>query len=302
MEFIALDFETANQRIDSICQIGAVKFRAGKVVDTYNMLVKPAPFYFDAINISIHGITALDVTNAADFATLWKESFLPFIDNQKIICHNAGFDMNVLFSTLTKLDLSLPSIEYMCSLALARKFIKEQPTYSLGPLVKNILQYQFKHHDALDDAMACGQLYQYLIDNYDVCSYVEKEYVIGTFANNTHTLFHKKGYTPKKSRPKPVVEHISNNLQGISFCFTGKLSKARRIFESHVIAHGAKALDYIDEQTDFLIVGNYSARFGENYVSSKERMALTFNENGSEIKIIDEQTFVEFMMSFGCVI
>lgn len=55
MNFIALDFETANADLSSICQVGLVAFRDGKVADTYTTLVDPED-HFDSMNISIHGI------------------------------------------------------------------------------------------------------------------------------------------------------------------------------------------------------------------------------------------------------
>jgi len=58
MNFVALDFETANADLSSICQIGLVTFKDGEPTETYSMLVDPND-YFGGINISIHGIERL---------------------------------------------------------------------------------------------------------------------------------------------------------------------------------------------------------------------------------------------------
>ena len=63
MNFVALDFETANADLSSICQVGLVTFRDGEPADTYSMLVDPDD-YFDGINVSIHGIDTERVRGA----------------------------------------------------------------------------------------------------------------------------------------------------------------------------------------------------------------------------------------------
>ena len=55
MDFIAIDVETANPDLASICQIGLVTFRDGLVADSWQSLVNPED-YFDGLNVSIHGI------------------------------------------------------------------------------------------------------------------------------------------------------------------------------------------------------------------------------------------------------
>ncbi|MHC5058024.1 MAG: exonuclease domain-containing protein [Planctomycetota bacterium] len=62
-DFTAIDVETANADMSSICQIGLVRFGAGKPTDEWCSLVDPED-YFDDINIDIHGITEDDVVGA----------------------------------------------------------------------------------------------------------------------------------------------------------------------------------------------------------------------------------------------
>ncbi|GFP44073.1 DNA polymerase III subunit epsilon [Candidatus Hakubella thermalkaliphila] len=60
MDFIALDVETANPDLASICQIGLVEFQNSKMVNALERLVDPED-YFDGMNVSIHGIDERDV-------------------------------------------------------------------------------------------------------------------------------------------------------------------------------------------------------------------------------------------------
>jgi DNA polymerase-3 subunit epsilon len=64
MDFVALDFETANADLSSICQVGIAVFQDGEVVDTFSSLIDPDD-YFDPINSSIHGIREHHVVGAA---------------------------------------------------------------------------------------------------------------------------------------------------------------------------------------------------------------------------------------------
>ena len=55
MNFVAIDVETANADMASICSVGAVKFESGEVTSEWYSLVDPQD-YFDGLNVSIHGI------------------------------------------------------------------------------------------------------------------------------------------------------------------------------------------------------------------------------------------------------
>jgi DNA polymerase-3 subunit epsilon len=55
MRFVAIDVESANPDMGSICQIGIAKFVDGQLVGEWSTLVDPED-YFDAVNVSIHGI------------------------------------------------------------------------------------------------------------------------------------------------------------------------------------------------------------------------------------------------------
>ena len=51
MDYVAIDFETANSRGDSVCSIGLSRFSDGKEVDRYYALINPRQ-YFSRGNIT----------------------------------------------------------------------------------------------------------------------------------------------------------------------------------------------------------------------------------------------------------
>lgn len=69
MEFVALDVETANADMASICQIGVANFADGQLVEEWSSLVDPEDD-FDPINVEIHGIDEDTVAGAPTFPKL----------------------------------------------------------------------------------------------------------------------------------------------------------------------------------------------------------------------------------------
>ena len=69
--FIAIDVETANADMASICQIGIAQYSDGKLVDKWSSLINPED-YFDPINIEIHGIKPEDVVGSPSFPEIYE--------------------------------------------------------------------------------------------------------------------------------------------------------------------------------------------------------------------------------------
>ena len=93
MDFVAVDVETANSDISSICQIGIVVFKEGVMVDEWISLINPQS-HFDRINIGIHGITDADVKDAPTFSEVAAKVTSYFKDH--IVISHGPFDRNSL--------------------------------------------------------------------------------------------------------------------------------------------------------------------------------------------------------------
>ena len=53
-DFAAIDFETANECPSSVCSVGVVVVRDGKVVDTFYSLIHPEPEYYQWFCMRVH--------------------------------------------------------------------------------------------------------------------------------------------------------------------------------------------------------------------------------------------------------
>jgi len=160
MDFTAIDFETANNGRHSACQLAAVKVRGGKIVDRQCWLIKPRPFYFNPMNIQIHGIHPEAVAKEREFGDCWK-SIAPCFDDECddkcLIAHNAPFDIGVLTACLNYHNIPVPNFEFSCTKLVARYAWPGRPSYGLKALA-SWLGIEFRHHDALEDSIACASI------------------------------------------------------------------------------------------------------------------------------------------------
>jgi DNA polymerase-3 subunit epsilon len=155
-DFTAIDFETANRRKDSACQLAAVTVRNGDIVDERMWMIRPDPFFFSPSNIRIHGIRPADVEDQPTFAALWDD-IASFLADDCLIAHNAAFDLGVLLGCLSRHGIPTPEMHFSCTRLIAKETWPDRPRFGLKPL-SNWLGVEFRHHDALEDSRACAKL------------------------------------------------------------------------------------------------------------------------------------------------
>ncbi len=63
MDFVAIDFETANASRSSVCSMAAVTVENGRIVRSAYSLIRPPVLQFDFRNIQVHGIHPEQVLN-----------------------------------------------------------------------------------------------------------------------------------------------------------------------------------------------------------------------------------------------
>jgi DNA polymerase III subunit epsilon len=148
--FTAIDFETAQGKRYSICQVGLVRIENGIITDKINKLVRPPDNYYFYRNTEIHGITAAHTRSAPTFDRIWNE-LKPFIQNQTVVAHNAAFDISCLTQALIYYGLEKPSFSQQCTYKIYGK--------DLASLCRQY-KIRLQHHDALSDAIACAELYK----------------------------------------------------------------------------------------------------------------------------------------------
>lgn len=154
MNFVAIDFETANNRRNSACSVAVVEVKDGKLYDSFYALIRPPQLEFNYTNIQIHGITPADVRNKPRLPEIWPQ-LKACMENKIVIAHNASFDMSVLRSSIEEYHLSPPSFQHCCTVGIARRVWPDLPNHKLGTL-GDYFHIDFQHHNALDDARTCA--------------------------------------------------------------------------------------------------------------------------------------------------
>lgn len=167
MDFVAIDFETANRRNNSACAVGIVAYDDGEEIASFYSLIKP-PGSFSAGNVSVHGITAADVIDSPTAAELWPQIEEFFSPRWPIVAHNVPFDFPVLVCSF---ELNMPDLWAVDTLQMCRKNFNGK--HSLDACAVHYGVDLPHHHNALDDARACAGIMQSIIDEADCASALE---------------------------------------------------------------------------------------------------------------------------------
>ena len=152
--FLAIDFETANQSRDSACSLGLVRVEKNKIVHKEVHLIQPP--YRDFMFTYIHGITWKDVASAPTFQELWKDIASHFEGIDFLVAHNAKFDAGVLKACCERYQITMPTPSFKCTVQVARSQWNIYPTKL--PDVCRHLDIKLNHHEALSDALACAHI------------------------------------------------------------------------------------------------------------------------------------------------
>ena len=73
-DFIAIDFETANQQPSSVCSVGVVMVRNGQIADSFYSLIQPEPNYYNYWCQRVHGISESDTGHLSHFCAIVSKS------------------------------------------------------------------------------------------------------------------------------------------------------------------------------------------------------------------------------------
>lgn len=168
LDFIALDFETANPRRGSICQIGIARVVDGLVVSTRTWLVQPPKAEaagsgrFDPRCIAVHGITADQVRDAPRFIDKYA-ALMRGLGDSLLVAHNAPFDRSALTQACEAEGLDAPKNQWLCTVEQARRLLMPprfvMPDHKL-PSVAAALGVEVRnHHDAGEDARVAAELH-----------------------------------------------------------------------------------------------------------------------------------------------
>jgi len=307
MNFVALDFETANEKRDSACAIGITLVRNGTISKPVYYLIRPPDLRFSHWNTRIHGITADDVADAPTIGELWpKVSHL--IDGQLVVAHNASFDMSVLRHSLHTAEVCVPRLSYLCSLNLARQVWPQLASHSLGFLAE-VHGFALDHHHAGSDSRAAAELLLLAArTNHTDCPRALSESLnvsIGEIYSDDDWI---PSSAPGLRRDTEAIEvtlpvgydATDHPFHNMNIVFTGTLTMFRRDEAQRVVElFGGQPKTTVSKKTNFLVAGVQDLRqlaSGTNE-SLKLRKARELRDKGIDIRIITDTDFSELVFS-----
>jgi DNA polymerase-3 subunit epsilon len=279
MEFTAIDVETANADMASICQIGVVRFADGKATDEWKSYVDPED-YFDGINVAIHGITEAMIAGAPTFAKL--AATLDRMLARRIVVTHTHFDRVALCQASSKAEIPVPICTWLDSARVARRTWTEFSArgYGLGSVCQTI-GYSFKPHDALEDAKAAGQIILAAIGKSGIG-------LDGWLQRVNQPI------DPASSAPIARDGNPNGPLYGEVMCFTGALEIPRREAADLASSLGCQVEPGVTRHTTLLVVGDQDVlRLAGQSKSSKHRKAEELIGKGQPIRILRESDFRE---------
>ena len=165
-EFVVFDIETTglNSHTNKIIEIGAVKIKAGRIIDRYSQLINPGisiPYYITEIT----SITNEQVANQPKIDEVIGK-FVDFIGDAVLVAHNAPFDMGFIKRDIKEylnIDLENSVID---TLQMARDLFPDFKKYGLGDLNKSLGLALEKHHRAVDDSQATANMFIIFLEKY----------------------------------------------------------------------------------------------------------------------------------------
>ena len=280
MKFLAIDVETANADLASICRIGLLTFEEGGVTGAWRSLVNPED-YFDAHNVLVHGINE-DAVKAAPTLPRIAGDLRGLLSGATLVCHTS-FDRVALARALEK--YALPAIDclWLDTAKVARRawprFAKKG--YSLANVAAN-LGIEFSPHVAHANARAAGEI------------------LLRAIQESGLTL---EDWLLRVKRPIDLSSariardgNPEGTLAGEVVVFTGALELSRAQAAEAAARAGCAVGDSVGKHTTLLVLGNQDVRrLAGREKSSKHRKAEELIAGGQRIRIVGESDFLRLI-------
>ena len=233
--YAILDIETTGGQFneEGITEIAIYKFDGHEIVDQFISLVNPEkpiqPFV-----VKLTGINNEMLKGAPKFFEIAKR-IIEITNDCIFVAHNVSFDYRVLRTEFRRLGYDF-NCKNLCTVELSQKLMPEQPSHSLGKLVRALGIPMADRHRATGDALATVKLFKMLLDKD-----VEK-----TILNELIKSEVEKGIAPKlrdimESMPSKVGVYYIYSQSG-KLIYIGKSRNIRKRINQHFTGTDKKSL------------------------------------------------------------
>jgi DNA polymerase-3 subunit epsilon len=184
--FIALDFETATAKRNSMCAVGLVVVQDNVIIERFHALIQPPGNEFTDYTIRVHNILPEYTAKAPLFPEIYPK-LRSYIHGKNVVCHNSDFDIDVLMKTLNFYEINDGlNFDISCTMKI----------YGGAGLDVCCQEHgiTLAHHDPLSDAEACAYLFMKHSSDF------------------VELPFNKKISQPQKNYPTDGRQHIGGNM------------------------------------------------------------------------------------------
>ncbi|THD67794.1 exonuclease [Robertkochia marina] len=161
--YVILDIETTGGKYneEGITEIAIYRFDGHEITDQFISLVNPEkeiqPFV-----VKLTGINNKMLRSAPKFYEVAKR-IVEITEGCILVAHNAQFDYRILQTEFRRLGYDFQR-ESLCTVELSQKLMPDQPSYSLGKLVRSLGIPVSDRHRANGDAQATLKLFKILLN------------------------------------------------------------------------------------------------------------------------------------------
>lgn len=290
LNFIAIDFETANNKRNSACSVGYAIVKNSEIIDTGYSLLTPQTGNIFTLTW-VHGIKYADTIGAPK----WSQFMEHFNEQQKIhgmpnsalIAHNSPFDKSVWNACHEYDKVIPPNNEFYDTLQLSKKVLQLE-SYKLPDVARALGISSFNHHNAADDSIACAQIAIEISKQTNLLSVPQ----LWSLTNNSKRT--KKSTTTmitpvaQSQFLPPATPHPKHPLYNAHVCITGDLLNfSRSEITALLQKFGATITNSVTKKTTLLIASTSETK--------KHEKATLLKAQGQYLEIIDEQTLIEAM-------
>lgn len=160
--YAIIDIETTgnNHKYGQITEIAVIQHDGNSITNSYQTLIRPdmdIPYFITKLT----GITNHMIEHAPKFYEVARK-VVELTEGRMFIAHNVQFDYNFIREEFKRLGYHFHR-KTLCTVTLARRFLPNYSSYSLGSLCSELGITVNGRHRAAGDAFATTELFEILL-------------------------------------------------------------------------------------------------------------------------------------------
>lgn len=235
--------------------------------------------HFDAMNVSIHGISESMVVAAPSFREAWRAASAAIGD--RYIVHHTHFDRSAASQACALHELEFTGSKWIDSARIARRVWPQYADRGFGlRSLADEFGIEFKHHDAAEDARAAGSILALALSRSD------------TTLDHWHATLNAPRDRQEYNAALKVSAVGDGPLSGETCVFTGTLALPRAEMAQLAALMGANVEPGVSKRTTLVVVGEQDvSKLAGKDKSAKHQKAEQMAAAGHPVRILSEDDF-----------